>query len=264
MTVIIAPGALGTTGANLLYRNLLLEGTLTATSEAADGLVENAVSGETWDYWTQTVTASNMAVDLGVARAVDGCGISSHTIGSSGAMINIQRSSDNVTWFTETTASPTNDDALFFVFPSITARYWRIQITGAICSIGVVILGQRLQFTSGVLTGHTSMHNAKKSKMMNTTTVSGQHRNNRITRMGIEGKVDFGLVDTSFGDGAFQEFKDHYNAGKIFFYAGSPLNYPKDTALCWRPEAAGDISPSYQEGGALMDLAMEVSAFVDT
>jgi F5/8 type C domain len=264
MTVIIASGALGTTGANLLYRNLLLEGTLTATSEAADGLVENAVSGETWDYWKQTVTASNMAVDLGSAKTCDGCGISAHTIGTSGAMVNVQYSSDNATWFTAATSSPTNNDTLFFVFPPLSYRYWRIQIIGAICSLGVVILGQRLQFSSGVLTGHTSMHNAKKSKLLSTNTISGQHRNNRITRMGIEGKIDFGLVATSFGDGAFQEFKDHYNAGKIFFYAGSPLNYPKDTALCWRPESAGDISPSYQEGGALMDLSMEVSAFVDT
>lgn len=264
MSIVIVSGAQGTSGANLLYRNLFLEGTLTAVAELASNPIENALSGETWDYWSQSAIGGSMSVDLGSARSCDGIGFSSHNAGTSGSRLDIQYSSNGSTWTNIVQYSPPDNSAIFISFPSTSARYWRVLVDVATCYIGVIILGQRLQFPAGVLTGHTSMHNAKKSKLMNTTTVSGQHRNNRITRMGIEGKIDFGLVATSFGDGAFQEFKDHYNAGKIFFYAGSPLNYPKDTALCWRPEAAGDISPSYQEGGTLMDLSMEVSAFVDT
>jgi hypothetical protein len=264
MSIVIVSGAQGTSGANLLYRNLFLEGTLSAVAESAANPVENALSGETWDYWSQSSAGGELRIDLGSARTCDGFGISSHDAGTKGSRIVLAYSTDEISYPTAASHTPTDDSTIFIAFPPITARYWVISVQLAICNIGVAILGQRLQFPSGVLTGHTSMHNAKKSKLMNTTTVSGQHRNNRITRMGIEGKIDFGLVATSFGDGAFQEFKDHYNAGKIFFYAGSPLNYPKDTALCWRPEAAGDISPSYQEGGTLMDLSMEVSAFVDT
>ena len=265
MSIVIVSGAQGTSGANLLYRNLLLEGTLTAVNELASSPVENAVSGETWDYWSQSSAVDGaIIVDLGSAKTCDGLGISSHDGGTKGARYSLYYSSNNISYSPVFIHSPNDNSAIFVAFPPISARYWAVIADVAVSNIGVIILGQRLQFPAGVLTGHTSMHNAKKSKLMNTTTVSGHHRNNRITRMGIEGKIDFGLVATSFGDGAFQEFKDHYNAGKIFFYAGSPLNYPKDTALCWRPEAAGDISPSYQEGGTLMDLSMEVSAFVDT
>jgi hypothetical protein len=264
MSIVIVSGAQGTSGANLLYRNLFLEGTLTGTLELPGSPVENAVSGETWDYWSGNTSGATIQVDLGFARTCDGLGIASHDAATDGSRIDLQYSSNGSTWNNVIQYLPPDNSAIFIAFPPISARYWRVLVDIAICDIGVIILGQRLQFPSGVLTGHTSMHNSKKSKLMNTTTVSGHHRNNRITRMGIEGKIDFGLVATSFGDGAFQEFKDHYNAGKIFFYAGSPLNYPKDMALCWRPEAAGDISPSYQEGGTLMDLSMEVSAFVDT
>ena len=264
MTVVITTGAQGIHGANLLYRNLFLEGTLTATNEAADGFVENAVSGETWDYWKPTAVPSAMIVDLGTAKNCDGVGISAHTIGSSGATVNAQYSFDNVNWVTIATCTPTDDAVIFMAFPAINARYWRLQLTGAVAVIGVAILGNRLQFAAGVLSGHISMHNSKRSVLLNTTTVSGHHRKNRRIRSGIEGRVDFGLVDTAFGDGVFQEFKDHYNSGEVFFYAGSPLHWPNDTALCWRPEAAADITPSYVEGGALMDLAMEVSAFVDS
>lgn len=264
MTVVIVPGATGTNGANLLYRNLLREGTLSAALESPTNQVENAIDGNTFDYWTQTAPNGALYVDLGSPKTCDGLGVSAHDIGTSGAGIALYHSSDGISYTLALSTSPSDNSTIFALFPSITARYWAVAVTTSTANIGAIILGERLKFKSGVLSGHISMHNSKRSKMLNSTTQSGHLRGNRIIRYGIEGSVDFGLVDTSFGDGDFQAFKDHYNSGDVFFYAGSPAKWPKDIALCWRPEAASDITPSYQEGGLLMDLSMEVSAFVDT
>ena len=119
MTVVIEPGALGTTGANLLYRNLLLEGTVTVSSETVDGQVENAFSGETWDYWKPTVGASYITLDLGTARTCDGFGISAHNGGTVGAVYVLARSPDGVNWPDVTSYTPTNNSAIFFAWSPI-------------------------------------------------------------------------------------------------------------------------------------------------
>lgn len=262
MTMIIETGALNTTGASLLYNNILANGTLTASTVATDGAAANAVDEATWDFWTPTAVPAWLRVDYGSAVECDGAGIAAHTLASVGATVNIQSSTDNAAWTTRATAVPLTNEAIFFCFPPVTARYWRVYVTGAVASIGVAFIGKRLAFPSGVLSGHIAINNAVRVTLLNSTSVSGQLIKNRIVRRGAETTINFGLVETSFADGLFAAFKVWYNEGGTFFYAGSPSRWPNDMGYCWRPEGAGEITPSYTEGGTLSELSMEVSAYV--
>jgi len=262
MTMVIELGAQDIQGASLLYDNILSAGTLTASTEAVDGAAANATDDATWDFWTPTAAPAWLRVDYGAGVECDGAGIAAHTLFTVGATVAVQSSDDNATWVTQSTVTPTDNAAIMFCFPAITARYWRIYITGGVASIGVTFIGKRLAFYAGVLSGHVALNNAVRTELLNSETISGQFVKNRIIRRGAETSINFGLVATEFADGVFAPFKTHYNEGKTFFYAGSPLRWPLDMGYCWRPESAGDIMPAYTEGGALAELSMEVAAYV--
>jgi hypothetical protein len=198
---------------------------------------------------------------MGVATVCNGAAIAAHNCGTVGATVAVQSSTDNATWTTRGSVLPADDGVVFFAFPDITARYWCFLVSGAIASIGVASIGKRLTFANSPLSGHLAINNSQKSTLLNTTTVSGQFRKNRIIRRGFETMVNMGLQRVAFVDGDFVPFRNHYNDGGTFFYCGSPLNWPKDVGYCWRPESAGNINPTYVEGGFLSELSMEVSAY---
>lgn len=262
MTVILGIGANDIAGASILYSNVFETGTVTASTSAVDGDALNATDQSTWDFWTPTAVPAWIKVDAGSAVELDGAGIAAHTLGTAGAVIKLQYSLDNVAWVDVATDTPVTDELIFIAFSRITARYWRFYITGAIASIGVVSVGSRLKFSHGVLSGHTGLNNAIQSELMSTETVSGQFGPSRVVRRGAETSLNFGLVDTSFGDGLFASFRVHYNDGGTFFYAGSPLRWPKDIGYCKRPDGGRSLNPAYVEAGQLMEIAFDVVAYV--
>jgi len=260
-SVVISSGAENTKGVNILWDNILAQGTLTASTAATDGAAANAVDSETWDYWTPTAVPAWLKVDMTVATLCNGAALAAHTAGTAGSTIEVQSSPDDAAWTTRGTVTPTDDGVVFIAFPDVSARYWRLYVTVAITSIGVASIGERLTLSNSPLSGHLAISNSQKSTLLNTTTVSGQFRTNRVIRRGFETSVNMGLQRVSFVDGGFVPFRDHYNDGGTFFYCGSPLNWPNDVGYCWRSESAGNINPSYVEGGLLAELSMEVSAY---
>jgi len=264
MTIEIETGSTSTTGANILYENLFHTGTVTASTEAADGEAANAANEPTWDFWTPTAVPAWIKVDAGSTVSCDAAAVAAHDIGSTGATVQVQSSPDDATWTTQGSVAPTDDSVIIILFPSVSARYWRLRVIDAVASIGVAYIGSRLTFTRSVLSGHVALNNAKRVELMNTTTIGGQFLGNRIRRIGAETSVNFGLVDTGFADGDFAPFKDWYNDGHAFFFASSPLVWPDDVGYCWRPEGASEIRPVYEEGGLLTNLSMDVAAYVGT
>jgi hypothetical protein len=138
-----------------------------------------------------------------------------------------------------------------------------VLITDEVASFGVIKLGKRLVIPGGVLSGHVGINHANRVDLLNNTSIRGQFLGNRIIRLGAETNINFGLVERSFVDNDMLMFESHYNSGRTFFYAGSPLNYPEDYGYCWRPEGGSELRPSYEEGGDLMQLDMDVSVYVE-
>jgi len=263
MTVEVETGATGTSVASFLFTNILASGTLTASTESADGAKENAIDDATWDYWLPTAVPATLVVDYGSDVECDCAGIAAHDSGSVGATVSVQSSPDGATWTTQGSFVPSDDNTLMIFFPAFTARYWRFRVTNAVALYGVVMIGKKLEMPVTPLSGHTSLHNAKRIELMNSGTDGGHFRGNRIMRRRAETTINFGAISATFADGDdFQLFKDHYNDGKPFFYAGCPLYYPEDVGYCWRPEGAGEIRPNYTEGGVLSEISMSVAAYL--
>lgn len=262
MSVVIVSGSDDTLNATVLYQNILDEGTVTVSSETADGAGLNAVEDTTFDFWTGGAAYSSITIDMGVSTECDCIGVAAHTIGTVGANIGVSYSNDDITYSnTGFYESPLTDETIMGIFPAVSARYWRVWISNGPASVGVIKLGKRLVMPCGVLSGYTAINHANVVELMTNTSVKGQFLGARINRVGAATNINFGLVDTDFVDNNMAMFEDHFNSGRTFFYAGSPSEWPDDYGYCWR--SSGELNPSYEEGGKLAQVAMDVSVYVE-
>lgn len=261
MSVIIEAGATSTGTASILYENIFEGGTVTVSSETADGAGLNAVEDTTFDFWTGGAATARITVDYGSAVECDCVGAASHSLGTDGADLSIEYSADNVTWTEVSLVEPLTDDTILAVFPAVSARYWRASVLNGPSSIGVLKLGKRLVMPSGVLSGHTAINHALRVDLLTNNSVKGQYLGTRIKRIGAEANINFGLLETSFVDNDMAVFEAHFNSGRTFFYAGSPSEWPDDYGYCWR--SGSELAPSYEEGGELSQVSMEVSVYVE-
>lgn len=264
MTIEIESGATDTGKPLLLYQNVFEDGTVTVSSETADGEGANALEDTTFDFWTASTTAAFISVDYGSSVECDCLGVAAHNLGSLGASIKVRNSVDGVTFADVTsTYSPLTDDTLVVIFPAESSRYWRVTVGDGPASIGVLKLGKRLVIDGGVISGHVSIDHGAKVELLNSTSIGGQFLGNRIKRVGASTSIDFGLLDRDFVDNQMRMFEYHYNSGRTFFFAGNPAFMPENVGYCWRPENANELRPSYEEGGELMSVSMDVSAYVE-
>lgn len=261
MTIQIETGAADTNVATMLYQNVFEDGTVTVSSETTDGAGLNSVEDTTFDFWTPAGVPANLDIDYGDDVECDCLGIAAHTAGTDGATIEVQYSDDDVIYTTAATIDPLTDDTIMVIFPAVSARYWRVRVTSAVCSIGVVKLGKRLVMPCGVLTGGVPVNHSEIVELMTNTSVRGQYLGTRIKRVGAEINPNFGLIDADFVDNYMSVFEAHFNSGRTFFYAGSPSEWPNDYGYGWRN--GGELRPSTEEGGTMYSVSMGMGLYVE-
>jgi hypothetical protein len=73
--------------------DIALEGTATASSEAAGSPASNAIDGDASTQWCSTEWTGSVTVDLGRERTLDGLGLT-HGSGASSALVNFSYGDD--------------------------------------------------------------------------------------------------------------------------------------------------------------------------
>lgn len=262
MTVIIGSGSANTQGINILYQNRFKDGTVTWSSQTSSGQGINTLDPQTWNFWQPSSVPAHQTLDYGSAVSCDGACIAAHDAHLYGATLSVQSSTDNVTWTTRGTNSPATGDTIFFLFPAVSARYWRIAITGATCRVAVIMIGTRLTFPNSPLSGHTPFHHSWESEMLTNVSDGGQFLGDRVLKTGSKFSVNAGSVERDFveNNSMFAVFERHFNNGGSFAYCGSPQYTPKDCAYCKRDSEP--MSVSWIEGDILADVSFSVKGFV--
>lgn len=113
----------------ILWNNIFASGTLSASSEATGYPKENAISEATYNAWQPTTLPATLTVDYGAPVSVDSSALVAHDCGTKNNTIQFQSSTDNVNWTTRSTVSPLDDTTILTLFPSASARYWRMSFT---------------------------------------------------------------------------------------------------------------------------------------
>lgn len=263
MTVIIRTGATDTNSINVLYENILESGTLSFSTEAVGFVAANVLDDATWNAWQPTAVPAFLQVDMGSPVTCDTLGISSHNMGTAGASFILEYSADGISW-TESSASyaALDDGDILVCFQSASARYWRINLTGAVAFIGVVKLGEKLAFPYAPLEGHVALHHSRKYELLTNGSMSGQFFASRVVKVGAETSVNVGIVDRDFAETDLAAFELHYNQGRAFFYCGAPSDIPNDMGFCKRPDGSQEMAVIWVEGDVMAEVSFDVSSYV--
>lgn len=245
-----------------LWDNIFLDGTVTASSEATNGEVENALGDSTWDYWTPTGSTANINLSLSGSATVSALGIASHNLGTQNATISLDESEGTSSQLFS--ISPTDDSPILVLFDSTTANDFTFYIDSAdsACSIGNIFLGDPLVIDNGILPGYTPLWMADNIELLESMSLSGQFFQNRIIKRSAQTNLSLNILDRSTVEGAdFQNFRTHYNDAKTFFFAAGPSVFEDDISYCRRVSGA-EIKPSFQQNGIFYNVQLGLEAFV--
>ncbi|NBT33526.1 MAG: hypothetical protein EBT13_16950, partial [Rhodobacteraceae bacterium] len=255
----------------LAYDNLAALSTtvLGGTAVLTDGAAANAVTGTTYDYWLPNVTGTvaNFEVKFPAARTVGFVGIAAHNLGTLGATVAIQSSTDGgATWpgAGGGTHSPTDDRPIGYrlVSTGADAADWRIRVTGLTAGaplyIGVAFFGAELVFPRRFYKDFAPVLAPTEVQLQSNVSVGGQLLGNSIIAQGSTLNAQFRNLDASWVRASLLPFIPHFNKGKGFFFGWRPATYPQDIHYCWREGAT--LRPVNAGPKAFMSAEMQMRA----
>ena len=236
--------------ARIGYQNLTYGLTPTASSAAAGFPAIAATYPTTFEYWTPTALPATWAVDLGAAQFVDYCGLVGNL---NGATVAIQSSSDNATWTTRGTITPTIDRINMALFLQASLRYWRLSITGGIPNIAVVYIGKTLAMQRKIYQGHTPLNLSRTTELSNNMSDGGQYLGRSVIRKGAQTSCDWSHLTADWYRANFDPFVKAARTAP-FFIAWRPEQYPNELGYVW---TENDIAP--QNSGPKNYMSVSVS-----
>ena len=236
-------------------------GTATASTAQAGFAATAPLNELTYERWRPTALPATWTTDLGSARSINYCAIAAHTLYYKN--IAIQSSADNVAWTTRHSISPTDNSPIVVMFPTVSARYWRLNITAGtnatygatIPSVGVVFFGSYLQMQQRIEVGISPISLSRKTVYSGNTSEGGNWLGRSVKRTGKTGQIPLKAIARDWYqstlDPALQRMRY-----KPFFFASCPKAMPWDVSYCWLTDDPKPVTV----GGMLMDVTLNVEA----
>lgn len=240
--------------ARIGYDTLTRGAAITSSSEEAGWPASSTGNSMTYERWRPTAVPAWVAYDAGADVEVDYLGIASHTLGSSGATFALEYSANGSDWTTVETVEAADDRAIMLLFEPITARYWRLSVTEAVASVGVVYIGRVLEMQRGLYGGHSPGRLSRQTDILPNKSDGGQFLGRSIIRQGYATAYDWDNLTASWYRQWFDPFVE--SARKYpFFIAWYPLKYPDEVLYAWCND---DIKPKNQGQRDLMSVGFSV------
>jgi hypothetical protein len=231
----------------ILYKNVFSDGTglpdATGTESGFDVL--NLIDLKGYTYWSADghVFPQYITVDYGSSISADALGIFSHNLGTLGLSLSVEAADDDFdsssgVSITEALAAfiPSDDKAILKTFSSVSARYWRLKIDGALDSdddnpfMAILMIGARITFPNPTRAPIRLRDERVIGESMRSKT--GQHLGSVISyvEQKIEAKIP--LSTLTWFDANFIPFWDnHASQSKPFFWAWDIDTFP--TLVHW-------------------------------
>ena len=236
-------------------------GTATASTAQAGFAATAPLNELTYERWRPTALPATWTTDLGSARSINYCAIAAHTLYYKN--IAIQSSADNVAWTTRHSISPTDNSPIIVMFATVSARYWRLNITAgtnatygaAIPSIGVVFFGTYLRFPWALEVGISPLFMSRNTIYTTNVAEGGNWLGRSVRRTSKSGSYTFKGMGRDWYESNVDTMIRRART-KPFFFASSPLAMPWDVAYCWLTK---DPVPTTQ-AGMLMEVTLAMEA----
>lgn len=225
----------------------------------------NAVSGATYNFWAATPNGSNVArlnFAFGSAKNVSFVGLASHNLGSLGADVAVQYSTDGGSnWITSAagTVSPADNRPIGFRFSLTSAADWRISVTGATgdVRIGVALLSKYLTIPKRIYQNYLPPLTPTDVDLLSNTSEGGHLMGTTAIFRSSRTRAAFSNVDPVFlRSDDWLAFQDAFNGGAGMFWHWRPAKYSGDLAYVWRDGASVvPVNGGYRD---LMDFELQM------
>lgn len=240
-----------------------LTGTVAASTSAAGFAAANANTTRTDSFWQPTALAATWRLDAGSAQSVSYCGIAAHDLGSKGCTILVQSSPDDSVWTTRCTVVPTDDSAILALFATVSARYWRLSISGAggnptlaVIQFGAVTeFPQRCTFAPSM-----SFERTRTAAYSANITEGGQWVGRTRVRTMLKPTIAVDHLSEAWVASEWDALALNAETAP-FFIADRPSVYPKSVAYAW---AQSDlrVERSLAKEDVANSIALELTGFM--
>jgi len=254
---------------SLMYPRVLIDNlarlpgvVVSASSEAPGWPALAARSDNTFERWQPTAMPAWWSLDLGTAQPCNACTIAAHNLGSVAATVVVQSSPDATAWTNSSATvavAAAGDGPLLLLYPSVTARHWRLSITGAaVPTIGHIRFGRTLTLEHGIAGPHVPLDYARRVVVSPSRSEGGQWLGASVRRTGQRSEVQISGLTWDWwrthGDPFVREARDR---ARPFFFAWNPARAPQDVAYC---TLDADVDPAHRAGD-LVDVTLSLSGF---
>lgn len=242
------------------WHNLVTAENVSADEQSDGEPVVNIANPATYLRWRGTTTAEqSVQVSLSAAVDVNYFAIAKHNLGSSGATIVFQSSTDGVFWTNVTYPSVLNTDhVVIHEFDMVFARYFRLLILPGSepPSISVLYLGKILVLQRRIYVGHTPLPFGRKTTVSNGRSESGEFLGRTLRRQFLESSVDLQNLTPTW----YRQYLEPFIEAAItrpFFWCWRPSSYPSECGYAWLADdvkmqnarANGMVSASFHMQG---------------
>lgn len=240
------------------WRNLVLEGTLTASGSAAGAPVSGLLNGFTTDPWRPDAMPATVTLELPASATAGAVCFAAHDMGSQGVTVAVDRW-DGAAWIEVIEHEPSDNAPLILSFAPADADEWRVRFTGDnTFRLSVLSIGPLLEFPGVVIPPHVPLHRASEVDLVgDSESGTGEFLQADFQRTGGRANIAFSVQLPEFASGdVFELFRQHFNKGRPFFFASFPTYDPRDVGYLWRGQGAPSILVPF-ENAVFMNIGME-------
>lgn len=254
----------------LAWSNLGASATLGGTTTLAGGQASKAFNGKTYNYWLPDVaaTTARLSVQFASARTISFVGIAAHNLGTLGASVRVQRSTDGVSW-TDAGAgllAPTDDGPLGWrmVTSGQDYAYWSLYITGLTASdpvaIGVAFFGDDMVIPQRFYSSFAPVITPTEVALQSNVSQGGNLVGTHVVQRGSRLSTEIAHLQASFIRGTdWKAFQTAFNEGAPAFFGWRPDTYPEDLHYLWRDGPV--LQPQNMGIRSLMSVGLQARVY---
>lgn len=227
---------LSSTGGNkarIMYENLLVNGTVTASDEDTNNPVENLFDYRTDDFFKQgSAGITNVDLTLTGSDSANYFAFYNSDLADNSGTIKLQYW--NGSTYVDATSTITVTSAAPYVefFDSKTSDKWRIVITSsAPSSVGLASFGEYLGIERGLYIGFTEPLLARETELLDNTTDGGNYIGQSLISKGVATNLNIEFASDDWVRQSWLPFVKHAET-KPFWVSWDATNYATEVAYC--------------------------------
>jgi hypothetical protein len=240
------------------WHNLVRADNIFSLEETVDEPSRNVANPTTYLKWRgETIADQWLMVTLDAAEDVDYFAIAKHNLGSSGAFIKFQSSTNGTDWFDVTALTGLNTDFVYIrEFVPVFASYFRLWIEPGTVppSVGVFYVGHILKLQRRIYVGHVPLTYGRVTSVSTGLSEVGEFLGRTKRREFLESSVDMQNIKPDWYRTEMEPFVEQA-AVTPFFWAWRPGDYPFETGYAW---LMGDVQPANQRPNGMMQFSFKM------